>query len=42
MGGSENAVTLITSNGAENWDRMSKFAVGNRLAMKIANALGKA
>ena len=42
MGGAENAVTLITSDGAENWDRMSKLAVGNRLAMKIATALGKA
>ena len=42
MGGTENAVILITSEGAENWDRMSKLAVGNRLAMKIATALGKA
>ena len=42
MGGAENAVTLITSDGAENWDRMSKLAVGNRLAMRIATALGKA
>ena len=42
MGGSENAVTLITSHGAETWERMSKSAVGSKLAMKIANVLGRA
>ena len=42
MGGSENAVTLITSQGAQGWDRMSKSAVARQLAMKIANALGRA
>jgi phosphopantothenoylcysteine decarboxylase/phosphopantothenate--cysteine ligase len=42
MGGSENAVTLITSQGAQRWDRMSKSAVARQLAMKIANALGRA
>ena len=41
MGGSENAVTLITSQGAQGWDRMSKSAVARQLAMKIANALGR-
>ena len=41
MGGSENAVTLITSQGAQSWDRMSKSAVARQLAMKIANALGR-
>ena len=42
MGGSENAVTLITSQGAQGWNRMSKSAVARQLAMKIANALGRA
>jgi phosphopantothenoylcysteine decarboxylase/phosphopantothenate--cysteine ligase len=42
MGGSENAVTLITSQGVQGWDRMSKSAVARQLAMKIANALGRA
>jgi phosphopantothenoylcysteine decarboxylase/phosphopantothenate--cysteine ligase len=42
MGGSENAITLITSQGAQGWDRMSKSAVARQLAMKIANALGRA
>ena len=39
MGGSENAVTLITGKGAENWPRMSKDAVAQKLAGKIAVAL---
>ena len=39
MGGDENAVTLITSAGAENWPRMSKTAVAERLAQRIAEAL---
>ena len=40
MGGSENAVTLITDAGAEEWPRMSKDQVAARLAARIASALG--
>ena len=36
MGGSENAVTLITSDGAENWPRTSKAQVASQLADRIA------
>jgi len=39
MGGSENAVTLITGAGAEDWPRMGKDAVAARLAERIAAAL---
>ncbi|MEM9394386.1 MAG: bifunctional phosphopantothenoylcysteine decarboxylase/phosphopantothenate--cysteine ligase CoaBC [Pseudomonadota bacterium] len=39
MGGSENAVTLITEAGAEVWPRMTKDAVAARLAARIAEAL---
>lgn len=40
MGGAENAVTLITATGAEDWPRMGKDAVARRLAERIAAALG--
>ena len=39
MGGSENAVTVITAEGAETWPRASKDEVGRRLAAKIAETL---
>jgi phosphopantothenoylcysteine decarboxylase/phosphopantothenate--cysteine ligase len=39
MGGSENAVVLVTGGGAEEWPRMSKDQVANRLANAIAEAL---
>ncbi|SHG71463.1 bifunctional phosphopantothenoylcysteine decarboxylase/phosphopantothenate--cysteine ligase CoaBC [Marivita hallyeonensis] len=39
MGGSENAVTLITDAGAEAWPRMGKDAVARQLAARIADAL---
>jgi phosphopantothenoylcysteine decarboxylase/phosphopantothenate--cysteine ligase len=39
MGGTENAVTLITADGAETWPRMSKDAVARRIADRIAAAL---
>jgi phosphopantothenoylcysteine decarboxylase/phosphopantothenate--cysteine ligase len=39
MGGTENAVTLITGAGAETWPRMGKDAVAARLAARIAEAL---
>ena len=40
MGGAENAVTLITGDGAESWPRMGKDAVARRLAERIAAVLG--
>jgi len=40
MGGAENAVTLISDTGAENWPRMGKQEVATRLAKKIADAIG--
>ena len=39
MGGTENRVVLITETGAEDWPRMSKQAVADRLARRIAEAL---
>jgi len=39
MGGTENAVTLISDAGAEVWPRMAKAEVARRLALKIAEAL---
>ena len=39
MGGSENAVILISESGAEPWERMPKEAVARRLAERIAAAL---
>ena len=39
MGGAENAVTLITEAGAEDWPRASKVDVARRLAARIADAL---
>jgi phosphopantothenoylcysteine decarboxylase/phosphopantothenate--cysteine ligase len=41
MGGSENAVTLITDEGAEGWPRMGKDEVALRLAHRIAEALAE-
>ncbi len=40
MGGAENAVTLITAAGVEDWPRLPKDEVARRLARKIAEALG--
>ena len=40
MGGEDNDVTLITGDGAEDWPRMSKQMVAERLAVRIADALG--
>jgi phosphopantothenoylcysteine decarboxylase/phosphopantothenate--cysteine ligase len=39
MGGTENAVTLVTADGAESWPRMGKAEVARRLAARIAEAL---
>ncbi len=41
MGGSENAVILISDQGADEWPRMGKEAVAKRLAEKIADALNR-
>jgi phosphopantothenoylcysteine decarboxylase / phosphopantothenate---cysteine ligase len=40
MGGTENAVTLVTASGEEAWPRMGKDEVARRLAARIAEALG--
>jgi phosphopantothenoylcysteine decarboxylase/phosphopantothenate--cysteine ligase len=40
MGGPDNAVTVLTEDGAEEWPRMTKAAVADRLAARIARALG--
>ena len=40
MGGSENAVILISDHGAEEWPRMGKTQVARQLADRIAAALG--
>ncbi|MBP9950903.1 MAG: bifunctional phosphopantothenoylcysteine decarboxylase/phosphopantothenate--cysteine ligase CoaBC [Cypionkella sp.] len=40
MGGAENAVVLITDQGAQNWPRMGKDVVARALAARIAAALG--
>ncbi|WP_425100301.1 bifunctional phosphopantothenoylcysteine decarboxylase/phosphopantothenate--cysteine ligase CoaBC [Tropicibacter sp. S64] len=39
MGGSENAVVLISADGVEEWTRMSKTEVARRLADRITSAL---
>ena len=39
MGGSENAVVLISAEGSEAWPRMTKTAVAEQLAQRIAQAL---
>ena len=40
MGGTENAVHLITDQGVEDWPRMGKGEVARQLAERIAAALG--
>ena len=39
MGGSENDVDLITADMSEDWPRMGKYAVAEKLAKRIAQAL---
>lgn len=41
MGGSENAVTVISQDGAETWPRMGKDEVAKRLAARVAEALAQ-
>lgn len=40
MGGSENAVTLISDAGSEDWPRMGKVEVARKLAARIAEGAG--
>ncbi|SDY22052.1 bifunctional phosphopantothenoylcysteine decarboxylase/phosphopantothenate--cysteine ligase CoaBC [Citreimonas salinaria] len=40
MGGTENAVVVVTEAGAETWERMGKGEVARRLAQRVAEALG--
>jgi phosphopantothenoylcysteine decarboxylase/phosphopantothenate--cysteine ligase len=40
MGGTENAVQLISAGGVEEWPRLAKDDVARRLALRIAQALG--
>ncbi len=42
MGGTENAVTLISGDGQEEWPRAGKAEVARKLADRIAAALGSA
>ncbi|MEM9765156.1 MAG: phosphopantothenoylcysteine decarboxylase, partial [Pseudomonadota bacterium] len=39
MGGTENAVTLVTAEGAEAWPRAPKAEVARRLSARVAEAL---
>jgi len=39
MGGAENAVTLVTAQGSEHWNRAPKGEIAARLASRIAEAL---
>ena len=41
MGGSENDVVLITADGSEDWPRMGKHAVAEKLAQRIAQTLAE-
>ncbi|EEB85487.1 bifunctional phosphopantothenoylcysteine decarboxylase/phosphopantothenate--cysteine ligase CoaBC [Roseobacter sp. GAI101] len=40
MGGSENAVVIITADGVDSWPRMGKDQVAKQLAARIAETLG--
>ncbi len=40
MGGTANTVHIVTADGVESWERMPKDAVAERLADRIAAALG--
>jgi phosphopantothenoylcysteine decarboxylase/phosphopantothenate--cysteine ligase len=41
MGGAENAVTLVSARGVENWPRLPKDEVARRLAGRLADALNQ-
>ena len=40
FGAADNTVHLLTSQGAEQWERLDKAEVARRLAQRIAAALG--
>lgn len=40
MGGDANTVHIVSAGGVETWERQPKDAVANRLALRIAEALG--
>ena len=42
MGGAANTVHIVTADGVESWDRMSKEDVADRLAARILAALNRA
>ncbi len=42
MGGSRNAVTLVTEEGEETWPEAPKAEIGRRLADRIAARFGRA
>ncbi|MGY9002862.1 MAG: phosphopantothenoylcysteine decarboxylase domain-containing protein, partial [Rhodospirillales bacterium] len=41
FGGDENTLHLITSDGVEDWPRLGKQAAADKLAVRIADRLGK-
>jgi phosphopantothenoylcysteine decarboxylase/phosphopantothenate--cysteine ligase len=41
MGGPENAVTLISADGAETWPRVGKDMVARKLAERVVETLGE-
>ncbi|WP_281300538.1 MULTISPECIES: bifunctional phosphopantothenoylcysteine decarboxylase/phosphopantothenate--cysteine ligase CoaBC [unclassified Iodidimonas] len=41
MGGDDNAITLISDAGTERWERASKHAIAQRLALRIADHFKK-
>jgi phosphopantothenoylcysteine decarboxylase / phosphopantothenate---cysteine ligase len=42
MGGDDNEVMLVTSQGVERWEAAAKAAIGRQIAARIADALGAA
>ena len=39
MGGGENAVSILTRNGIERWEKADKRLVADRLAVRISESL---
>ena len=42
FGGDDNTIHLVSADGVEDWPRMSKADVANRLATRVAETLGAA
>ncbi|MDH3738931.1 MAG: bifunctional phosphopantothenoylcysteine decarboxylase/phosphopantothenate synthase, partial [Alphaproteobacteria bacterium] len=42
LGGTDNTIHLISADGVEDWPRMSKEDVADRLADRVAATLGSA